>query len=492
MKQLMVISCMVIALGAYAQNVGINPTGSAAHASAILDVSSTEKGILIPRVTEVQRSAIAGPATGLLVYQTNGAPTGFYYYNGTQWQALGGADNLGNHSATQNIALGSNYISRTGAANTGLRINVDNMLQYRAVNTNNVLGDRFRVDNSGGVVAIGELGIGIIPSVNAGVRMMWHPFKAAFRAGGVDGSQWDEAGTGFYSVALGTNTVASALGSFAVGDRAQASAINAISMGNLTSASGAAAIAVGASSTASGFASVTMGFSNRALGDGSVAIGYRNSSTQDYAISIGYRAVARHTGALALSDASTTDSLLSTNNNQFNARYAGGYRLFTNATRTTGVSIVAGGGSWATISDSARKEKFVPARHEDFLENLSTLRLGSWNYIGQDEPGYRHYGPMAQEIFAANGRDAYGTIGNDTTLASADMDGLMMIMLQGLEKRTANLQATNRKLEEQLAALSQQHASLQTKLAQAELLEQKLAKLMDLLEKKPEVENTLD
>ncbi len=53
--------------------------------SAILDINST-KGVLLPRVTETQKNAIASPANGLLVYQTNGTP-GFYFYNGG-WQQL--------------------------------------------------------------------------------------------------------------------------------------------------------------------------------------------------------------------------------------------------------------------------------------------------------------------------------------------------------------------------------------------------------------------
>ena len=43
---------------------------------------------------------------------------------------------------------------------------------------------------------------------------------------------------------------------------------------------------------------------------------------------------------------------------------------------------------------------------------------------------------MAQEIFHYCGKDDFGTIGNDTTLATADMDGIIMIALQALEKRT--------------------------------------------------------
>src|SRR4051812_32369030 len=54
------------------------------------------------------------------------------------------------------------------------------------------LGDRFRVDSASGFVAKGYIGIGIIPFTGAGDRTEWHPFKAGFRTGGVDGTQWDD------------------------------------------------------------------------------------------------------------------------------------------------------------------------------------------------------------------------------------------------------------------------------------------------------------
>src|SRR4030095_2535516 len=56
-------------------------------ASSLLEIKSTLKGLLISRMTQAQRNAIASPATGLLIYQTNGT-TGFYYYNGTTWIAV--------------------------------------------------------------------------------------------------------------------------------------------------------------------------------------------------------------------------------------------------------------------------------------------------------------------------------------------------------------------------------------------------------------------
>ncbi len=67
-----------------AQNVGINDDGSAADDSAILDVMSTSSGVLLPRMTTTQKDDITSPATGLLIYQTDGAP-GFYYFDGSIW-----------------------------------------------------------------------------------------------------------------------------------------------------------------------------------------------------------------------------------------------------------------------------------------------------------------------------------------------------------------------------------------------------------------------
>ncbi len=55
--------------------------------SAMLEVNSTTRGLLTPRMTASERTAIASPVAGLLVYQTDGA-AGFYYYDGTGWILL--------------------------------------------------------------------------------------------------------------------------------------------------------------------------------------------------------------------------------------------------------------------------------------------------------------------------------------------------------------------------------------------------------------------
>jgi len=91
------VAALALALAssaAFAQGVGINATGAAADTSALLDLSSTAKGFLAPRMTALQRAGIFLPATGLLVYQTDGT-AGLYYNAGSAgaplWKQL--ADN---------------------------------------------------------------------------------------------------------------------------------------------------------------------------------------------------------------------------------------------------------------------------------------------------------------------------------------------------------------------------------------------------------------
>jgi hypothetical protein len=82
-----ILAALLISASAFAQNVAINSDGTAPDASAMLDVKSTSKGFLPPRMTATQRTTIASPVEGLLVYQTDGTK-GLYQYNGTAWSIL--------------------------------------------------------------------------------------------------------------------------------------------------------------------------------------------------------------------------------------------------------------------------------------------------------------------------------------------------------------------------------------------------------------------
>ncbi|NAS32405.1 hypothetical protein GTQ40_15580 [Flavobacteriaceae bacterium R38] len=83
------------------------------HSSSVLDISSSDKGILIPRMTQVQKDDISAPANGLMVYQTDNTP-GFYFYNGSSWMPLStsaSGDNLGNHTATEAFDMANHSIN---------------------------------------------------------------------------------------------------------------------------------------------------------------------------------------------------------------------------------------------------------------------------------------------------------------------------------------------------------------------------------------------
>nr|NQU90258.1 hypothetical protein [Bacteroidota bacterium] len=73
---------IIFQTGIVAQNISINTDGSPPDSSAMLDIKSSDKGLLIPRLEFINRPAV--PATGLLIYQTDNSP-GFYYFNGNTW-----------------------------------------------------------------------------------------------------------------------------------------------------------------------------------------------------------------------------------------------------------------------------------------------------------------------------------------------------------------------------------------------------------------------
>ena len=82
MKQFYTFLAAVLFTATTFAQVGINI--ETPDASAALDITSTTGGLLVPRMTETQRDAITSPATGLMVFQTNGT-AGFYCYNGSSW-----------------------------------------------------------------------------------------------------------------------------------------------------------------------------------------------------------------------------------------------------------------------------------------------------------------------------------------------------------------------------------------------------------------------
>ncbi len=82
--------------------------------SAQLDVTSTEKGFLPPRMTTAQRDLIATPATGLLIFQTDNT-AGYYFYDGTAWVGLVASSSTSSSSNNQNIGMDMFEIQQSNA-----------------------------------------------------------------------------------------------------------------------------------------------------------------------------------------------------------------------------------------------------------------------------------------------------------------------------------------------------------------------------------------
>ena len=381
----------------------------------------------------------AGTGQGIAVYglangNSSGAKYGLRGYAqgaGTHYGVYGAADGTGTQygvfgTATGTGTLWAGYFSGNvySSGNVGIGT-ISPSANLHVAGTN-------------GVLFTGTFGSGTIPVENAGTRMMWYPRKAAFRAGTVGAAQWNDVNIGSYSTALGNGTTASGSYSTAMGYGTAASGTSAsTAMGYGTTASGSYSTAMGYFTDAIGEASTAMGSNSIASGYASTAMGNYTTAGGGRSVAIGSYVSTTRTGSFMLGDYSTTTPLSNTStDNRFMSRFAGGYYLYTNSTATIGVAVSPGGNSWGVLSDVRKKENFKPVDGEDILNKINRFNLTSWNYIGQEAAQFRHYGPMAQDFYAAFGDDGVGTIGNDTTIASADFAGINFIAIQALERRT--------------------------------------------------------
>ncbi len=130
MKKIIYFLFIILPFVATSQ-VGIGTTNP--NPSSLLDITDTTKGVLVPRMTQAQRDAITGPATGLLIYQTNNSP-GFYYFNGTIWVSFASAgwSTTGNNGTSPSI-------NKVGTIdNQGFSLATNNTEKIRVSNTGNV------------------------------------------------------------------------------------------------------------------------------------------------------------------------------------------------------------------------------------------------------------------------------------------------------------------------------------------------------------------
>jgi len=138
----------------YCQGVAINNSGSSADGSAMLDITSTTSGLLIPRMSLAQRNLISNPATGLMVYQTDNNP-GFYYYTGSGWNRVGDGYGTITSISTENGITGGPITSSGTIGLTGQALSLHNLNTNGFIYRNGgIIGTR--------VVAVSGNGISIL------------------------------------------------------------------------------------------------------------------------------------------------------------------------------------------------------------------------------------------------------------------------------------------------------------------------------------------
>ena len=504
---------------------------------------------------------------------------------------------------------------------------------------------KLSLDDDGSILAEGTYGSGTTLSTSgSGARLIWYPRKAAFRAGYVDGTQWDDANIGSGSIAMGAATTANGLMSTALGRYTTASGVASTAMGSYSTASGDNSTALGYYLKAESYGSMAIGrynvsggsaaswidtdplfeigigtsSSNKAnavtvlkngnvgvgisspslsldvkdslgingtrliylpdqtdfegtliVGNGggnlghifcyggkyntSVGIGALNAITDGLEnTAIGYRAPYSHRsygpgntaigayalysneqsgantaighkalysmkigeglntacGALALysnegeQNSAMGCAALSNNDHGHYNTACGSHTLYNNITGSrntalgkgadvsidgltnataigygaivdasnkvrignTSVTKIEGQVDLTYFSDKNKKENFLDVDGEYVLNEIRQFDLKSWNYIGHDPKTARHYGPTSQDFFKSFGQDALGTVGTDTTLCGSDVDGINMIAIQTLEKRTAEDRIRISELEKVNKQILAENEKLKTEL----------------------------
>jgi trimeric autotransporter adhesin len=290
MKKILLTSLLAVCtcFAINAQSFSINTDGSIADTSAILDIKSTAKGILIPRMTKTQRNAIFQPANGILIYQTGPDSIGFHYYNGSSWLWMATASSAAGWFTTGNAGTDTavNFIGTTDAMPVRLKQNNQWIGQLNKNQKNFFIGTDAGISNTSGTdnTAFGHNALKFNTSTFANTAVgsfslqnSTGGFNTAVGAGALVSNT-----TGSANVAMG-NT---ALANHKTGDNNVALGSNALN----ADTTGISNVAVGAFSLMSntnGFRNVAIGESvlyaltkgthNTVVGDGASALGSSDS-----------------------------------------------------------------------------------------------------------------------------------------------------------------------------------------------------------------------
>ena len=361
MKKTILLLWISVSLTAYSQSVTLTP------------------GSILPQMTSNQRTALANPSNGMLVYDTGS--NSYWFYQQNAWKELPS----GNHWQLNGTA--------------GTEIKSTNSGGFWSENAN---GLDLNADNNSNPPTS--------PTNGNGTRLMWIPSRSAFRAGSVaEGyKSWDADSIGLFSFAAGYNSKAKGFNATALGGYTQATGYYATALGGggiasgefslatgLNSrASGTASTAGGINTVASGNASTALGVGSKAIGKSSMALGNYVESTGDSSTAFGTRTLASgiYSTALGYKSAAAGNSSVSMGND---ASASGDYALASGlltlasgqASTAQGYSTSAIGNSSFAIGRNTTAHAFAAAAIGNRTEAkaINSLSIGSYNDV-QDSP----------------------------------------------------------------------------------------------------------
>jgi hypothetical protein len=428
---------------AKAQQIGIGTNSP--NASSLLEINSSSKGLLIPRIslTDITDiTTIPSPANSLLIFNNNAAlpdGRGFYYFNTitNQWVRLATNNNLGN----------LDYWKSSGNAGTDPSLNFIGTTDNKALifKTNNLLSGK--IDPGPNNAFFGQKAGNVTTGTNN--SFFGH------NSGEVNSTGYNNTGIGNSALSLNTagfqNT---AVGSFALDSNTTGEnnvALGVSAMRSNTTKPNNTGIGVRALfSLRGGFTGDNVALGYEAGRDvvnciGCTFIGANTSVS----ITSGSITEAAAIGEGAVTDGSFTMMFGSTNVSKwgFGRTSVASFRAIEvgdDANSGNG-AYLSSGGVWTNASDVFKKEDFSFIEPSDLLQKIVLLPITKWKYKGTNE---YHIGPTAQDF-----HNLFGLGVDDKGISTIDPSGISLAAIQQLIKDFNAMQLEIELLRKEIADL---------------------------------------
>ncbi|MBO6515315.1 MAG: tail fiber domain-containing protein [Bacteroidia bacterium] len=517
---------MTLGSSSYAQ-VKLGNNHSTIDDRSLLEMESSDKALMLPRLSNAQRDGQTGWKAGHVIYNTTDSCIAAF--DGVAWKCLDSfsspwyrvsdnkkakaVDDTMYHLGSVNIGTGSTGGRYTFTVGDSCEASGDYSVAMgrRARATSNA---SFAFGDSS--VASGKFStaIGYLDSANGeGSVAIGYQSKA----------------TGRYSVALGYQSLNFADHSFCAGQSSLISSPcdyslalgggrvygkdqhqiaiggksrgeSAIAIGNTSWTGGENAMAIGRSATADGESAIAIGteayaLRGKALSIGdyavadtscvaigekaaardfpggpsgtiySMAFGYKSRVEGSYSVGLGYQTRVDHNNSLAIGSNATT-----TANNQLFAKFTGGYRFETNSGGSSGAYLSSGAGTWASISDRRAKQDIEDISYG--LSHIMNLRPSTYKYKGGE---LQSLGFIAQEVREVI-PEVVNVPENKEEMMSVRYTELIPVLtraIQELNQKVENLESENKALKEvntQLELNALELHTIKSELAEMQLL----------------------